>query len=264
MSDIYLGTIAIEPARWVNRRGRGPEQTPLVAVSEWLDQMADAGFDGIEVWEPHLLEASDAEVDLVLEHRLPVPVFNSYVSLDDANPSARLATAAWAVRCGSTGIKYNVGNDPAAEGSYAERIAAWLDDLPEGVALLCECHHGISIADEPKTAATIFDAAGPVHRVQAIVHTHEEPDLIRARFDAYGDRISHVHVNFLDFDNLGAPKLDDITDRLASQIELLSQLGFAGTWTIEFTHGVLTDNDTPALLVRQAAEDLRVLRECIH
>lgn len=257
--EVLLGTVAIEPARWK----RGPDAPAPIVLSAWLDAIAEAGFDGIEVWEPHLARATPTEAEAVLSHELPVTVFNSYVSLDDPDPNGTTTVADWARRAGSTGIKFNVGNEPGAAHAYAERIAAWTDELPDHVTLLCECHHGISIAEDPQVASQIFDAAGPVGRLQAIVHTHEEADHLRARFDAYGDRISHVHVNFLDFDTLSAPRLRDFAERLEAKVQLLRTLGFAGSWTLEFVHGLLTDADHPEALVEQATDDLIVLRQVL-
>ena len=110
--------------------------------------------------------------------------------------------------------------------------------------------------------AAIFAAAGPADRLQAIVHTHEAPDLVRARFDAYGERITHVHVNFLD-ERAHAPALRDARARLEASVALLRSLGFAGTWTLEFVHGTLTDADRPEALLAQAATDLTVLHEVL-
>ena len=263
---ILLGTVAIEPARWVEAQANPADDTSppaLITLSRWLDPIGDAGFDGIELWERHLTVAEPDEVQRILEHPLTIDVFNSYVSLDDPDPEARSAVSRWVRRTGSAGIKFNVGNDPEARDAYADRIAAWLDDLPSTVALLCECHHGISIAEDPATAAAIFDAAGPADRLQAIVHTHEDPDHLRHRFDVYGDRITHVHVNFLDSAALSAPKLTDIRERVESQVTLLRSLGFDGTWTIEFSHGVLSERDEPGYLLEQATSDLDVLRELL-
>ncbi|MBT5849802.1 MAG: hypothetical protein HOH36_05115, partial [Acidimicrobiaceae bacterium] len=78
-------------------------------MSEWFDGVADAGFDGVELWERHATSASSQEQQAIIDHALPVSVFNSYVSLDDPDPAARAAVADWAARCGSTGIKFNVG-----------------------------------------------------------------------------------------------------------------------------------------------------------
>ena len=145
------------------------------------------------------------------------------------------------------------------ESAYIDRLAQWLDDLPPETAALCECHQGISIAEGPAVAARILGHAGPAHRVQALVHTHDAPDLVRAKFDAYGERITHVHVNFLDFATMSHPTLADVADRLRSFVELVRSLGFTGSWTLEFVAGLLTDRDTPAMLVDPAAADLPVL-----
>lgn len=263
---ILLGTVAIEPARWADAPADPADDASppaLITLSSWMDPVAAAGFDGIELWERHLTAAAPAEATRILDHPLHIDVFNSYVSLDDPDPSARSTVTEWVRRTGSTGIKFNVGNDPSAPGAYAERIAAWIDELPPTTALLCECHHGISIAEDPVTAAAIFDAAAPADRLQAIVHTHEDPDHLRCRFDTYGDRITHVHVNFLDFASLSAPRLADIRERVESQVALLRSLGFDGSWTIEFSHGVLSDHDEPGFILEQAAGDLDVLRDVL-
>ena len=262
---ILLGTVAIEPARWARREppsGAAGERQPIVLI-DWMDSIAAAGFDGIELWEQHLLSADPVDRRSILEHDLPIDIWNSYASLDDDDPAQRSAIGAHAAHAGAHAIKYNVGNDLCSLEAYAERIASWLDDLPDSIRLLCECHHDISIAERPEIAATIFDRAGPASRVQAIVHTHEADDQLRARFDAYGDRISHVHVNFLDFNSQTAPPLSLVADRLESRVELLSSLGFGGSWTIEFCHGLMTSDDRPAFLIQQAAADLVVLRAMI-
>ncbi len=250
--------MALEPNRW---RTVDPTGRATLALTDWLPAIAEAGFDGIEIWDRHLTEASADEADAILAGPLPISVFNSYVSLDEVAPGDRDAVSGWVARSGSRGVKFNVGNDAASESRYAERIAAWLEGLPDGAALLCECHHGISIAEDPAVARRIFEAAGPPERLQAIVHTHEEPDAIRARFDAYGERIRHVHVNFLDFQKGGAPPLRDERERLEARVALLDELGFSGSYCLEFVHGLLTERDDPEHLVPQAAEDLVLLRE---
>lgn len=259
-STVLLGTVAIEPSRWA----RGPDRPAPIRLSAWLDAIESAGFDGVEVWERHLTDASPDEVDRVLGHSLGVGVFNSYVSLDDADPIGRAKVSDWVRRTGATGVKFNVGADADDELAYAERIAAWLADLPSEVSLLCECHQRISIAEVPEVAGRIFEAAAPADRLGAIVHTHDGDDHIRACFDAYGDRIRHVHVNHLRFaEGLTAPALEEIADEFGTKVELLHSLGFAGTWTIEFVRGVSTPDDRPDVLVEQAAADLVVLRSLV-
>jgi len=263
-ATILLGTVAIEPIRWVRPVGAARPETATAPIhlAAWMDRVADAGFDGIEVWEPHVLGALMAERDRIVQHALPIVVWNSYVSLDDDDPAQRAAIGEAATAAGATGIKYNVGNDPAQVDAYAARVAAWLEVLPDAVRLLCECHAGTAIAEDPALAARLFQRAGGPERVQAIVHTHESDEHLRARFDHYGERIAHVHVNFLDPNGL-APPLAQREDRLVEVVSLLRSRGFDGSWTIEFCHGLNTDRDRPDALIDQAADDLAVLRRIL-
>ena len=178
---ILLGTVALEPNRWGALDVSG---SATIRLSAWLPAIAAAGFDGIEVWDRHLTAAEPDEVDAVLRHPLAIEVLNSYVSLDDDDTAPRRAVAAWAARAQSHGIKFNVGPHVDEQARYGQRIAAWLEDLPASVTLLCECHAGSSIAADPAVAAAVLAAAGSPDRVQAIVHTHEAPDQLRRRFDA--------------------------------------------------------------------------------
>lgn len=262
MTEVLLGTVAIEPNRWgtVSR-----DRVPVTRLADWVDLIADAGFDGVEVWDGHLTTASASDVDGVIRGPLPIPVFNSYADFGPGQDAAgtRAATAEWATRTSSRAVKFNVGDDPDDEAGYVERIAAWLEALPDGTAALCECHQGISIAETPAVAARILEAAGPVDRVQALVHTHDAPDLVRSKFDLFGDRITHVHVNFLDFATMQHPTLASCVDRLAAFHDLVTERGFTGSWTLEFVAGLLTERDEPGALLEQAAADLPVLRSVL-
>ncbi len=257
---ILLGTVAIEPNRWGTVSA---DRLPVTRLPDWLATIADAGFDGLEVWEQHLTMESAATAEAIIGGPVPVQIFNSYVSLDVDDSAERTFVADWVQQCGASGVKFNVGNDPEAEGAYAERISDWIEQLPADVSLFCECHEGISIAEDPAVAARIFSAAGPVDRLGALVHTHESFDHLRARFDAYGDRIRHVHVNYLDVANRRVPPLADQRSDLEAKVDLLRSLGFGGSWTIEFVSGILSDNDQPEVLLRQAAADLAVLRDVL-
>jgi sugar phosphate isomerase/epimerase len=251
---ILLGTVAIEPNRWGQLDAH---KRATINVVEHLERITEAGFDGIEIWEDHFVEANEADRAALRGH---VEVYNSYVSLDDPDPAERCAVAALAAQTAATGIKFNVGNNLAAESDYIDRIAAWLDQLSERQRLMCECHAGISLAEDPATAARIFDAAGPASRLQAIAHTHDGAELLRKKFDAYGDRITHIHVNYLP----DSPPLRDHAKEVESTVALVGSLGFNGTYTIEFSNGVLDIEATPSELLTNAIDDLTALSEVLH
>ena len=255
VEPVLIGTVALDPNRWGLVTGA---REATIEASRWLDALDGAGFDGVELWEPHLRDADEVEADALLQHHLRTVILNGYASFLD---TAELTAVATLVdRTGVGAVKANTGDDPAWLGAEADAAAHWLDELPAGTRLLLECHEGTAIADDHAAAARFLARAGPPERVQSIVHTHEAGDRVRARFDAYGDRITHVHVNQLT-DGTAPPlaDVDDFNDRIA----LLRSLGFTGSWTIEFVHGVLTDHDRPECLVEQAIADLAVLRSAL-
>jgi sugar phosphate isomerase/epimerase len=257
MTEIFLGTIALEPNRWF---GVTEEQWGTITLSDWLDPIEAAGFDGVELWESHIRDATDTEAESILVHPLPVKVFNTYVSFENEDDNERIAAAEWIRRSGAEKVKWNTGpdRDENALDAYGERLHRWVEKLPD-VRLACECHDG-SAMDVPSVAARVLAAGGDVTRSQAIVHSNDGHARLRAKFAAYGDRISHVHVNHLD---VGSPPLAETRDDLASTATLLAELGFDGSWTIEFVHGTGGEADRPDLLLNQAIADLGVLREIL-
>lgn len=160
-------------------------------------------------------------------------------------------------------MKFNVGNDHSSVDDYTRRLAAWIGDLGP-IAAVCECHHGISVAEDPDVAALILAGAGPPEQVQALVHTHDPPDLIARKMDVLGDRVTHVHVNHLDLKTMSHPSLAAVEDELRGTVDHLRGRGFTGSWTLEFVSGLLTDADHPGALLDQAAADLIVLRNLIE
>lgn len=258
MTQIYLATIALEPNRWF---GVTQDRWATINAGEWLGRIRDAGFDGIELWEAHATEASPSERSAIFGHDLGGAVYNSYVSFDDESDTARRQAAETARLSGAEKVKWNTGadRDDASLDACGERLARWVSELP-GVQTVCECHDG-SAMDDPLAAAKVLAAGGPPEAVGALVHTHDSPDLLRARFDAYGERICHVHVNHL---NLKSPPLADIRDEFTATASLLRDLGFDGTWSLEFVDGTLSEHDNePEKLFAAAVADLGVLREIL-
>ena len=258
MVQIYLATIALEPNRWF---GVTQDRWATITASEWLDRIRDAGFDGIELWEAHATEADPSDLEAIFEHDLGVAVYNTYVSFDDESDAARQLAAEMIRRSGARKVKWNTGaeRDDAALDAYAERLARWVAELP-GVQAVCECHDG-SAMDDPAAAARVLSAGDPADVVGALVHTHDSHDLLRAKFDAYGERISHVHINHL---NLKSPPLADIRDEFTATVDLLTQLGFNGAWSLEFVDGTLSESgNQPEKLFAAAVADLGVLREIL-
>ena len=112
MSEIYLGTIAIEPNRWF---GIDPDRWATIALTDWLDRIADAGFDGIELWEAHFRDADPDEQMAIIDHPLAIPFANTYVSFDEPDDRDRTAAADWVRRSGAAKVKWNTGPERDAD-----------------------------------------------------------------------------------------------------------------------------------------------------
>ena len=257
-AEILLGTVAIEPNRWGMVRDGG---VPVTVLSEWLGAIATAGFDGIELWERHATFVDDQEVERIIAGPLPVTVLNGYALWDDPDPTVRDETARWVRRLEAGGVKFNVGNDPDSRDAYVERLQRFAEEVDDGVRLLCECHAG-TLAEDPALAAAMFDEVASPLRLQAIVHLGRTPDDSTTAFmDGLGDRVGHVHVQLPD----EGPDTDPpaLAADLRTGVDLLRSFGFDGSWTIEFSHGRMTDRDEPGYVLEWATRDLAALRAAL-
>jgi sugar phosphate isomerase/epimerase len=248
--EIYLGTVLIETKRW------GKDRASSLLVSEWSQRIADAGFDGIELWQWHALQATDEERFALKEGPMPVSIFNAYDSCENETADVRRECAELVRFFGSAGMKYNLGKEPERHEEYCVNLEAWREMLPESFRLLCECHGGSTMNDPAVARETLdrLDLPGG----EVIVHgfNDDEEDL-RNRFELLGNRITHVHANL-------SYKWSLTADQVRERVELLRKLGFQGSFTLEFTEGTRAEGENAEMLFRNAVRDLEVLRDCLE
>ena len=262
--QIYLGTVAIEPNRWGLADPGGP---PLTRVSQWLPTIADAGFDGLELWERHARSAPDEELDALRGSDLPIEVFSVYTSWDDPDDTDRAEAAAWVERVGAAGVKFNVGSDPDAIGDYTERLRRFEAAVPDGARLLCECHFG-TVAEDPAVARDMFDSVADADRLGAIVHLHPMArDEWSEPLGVLGDRVRHVHAQLAEFPQ--ATSADELAETLRPDVAAIQAVSPEVTWTVEFSHGMWgfgrddAEHDNPAYILQSARRDLSALRAAL-
>jgi len=246
---IYLGTVLLENNRW----GKG-ERVPSFRVSDWTQRFADDGFDGLELWENHALLADEEERERLRSGPCPVRIFNSYDVCEPETVENRRQIADLAVSLGAVGMKYNTGKEPDRHGIYVQELEAWRGMLPDGFQLLCECHRGSTLADVELANQTLNQLGREKYGM--IIHgLDNEEETVRERFAAYGDRIVHIH---------GALSKSGLMSEqaLCERLDLLAELGFQGSYTIEFTEGV-RDGLTMEELYRNALRDVNLLRRCL-
>ena len=239
---VYIASILLEKNRWA------PGKRPSYQVSEWGERFAEAGFDGVELWENHLLLASAEEQVALMGMACPVRIYNVYFAFGDDSGAERHHAADWIQRLGVEGVKYNLGKDPPMRRLEMRNLRAWEAILPEDCRLLCECHAG-TIIEEPVEARRFFDEAG-LQRQGIIVHCFDgDTERLREWVRLFGDEIAHVHV-----------QTREEGERL-EPLRLLREAGFAGTFTLEFTRGTAEPDENMEALFAEAVKDLHWLRE---
>jgi sugar phosphate isomerase/epimerase len=254
MSDsepqIYLGTMLMEHNRWWNK----DDSSPTFRVSDWSQRAADDGFDGFELWQNHGLMADREEHERLRAGPTPVSIFNAYDRCETDTLPIRKQIADLANFLGSEGMKYNFGKDPEKDEIYIKNVQEWKAMFPEEFRFLCECHSG-SMVEVPEEGAKVFSKLGG-SGYEVIVHgIHDNEDGIRERFHYYGNRITHIHANL---SMHGLISEEDLRTRLA----VLKDLGFSGTYTIEFVEGVRNETPVPIEdLYRNAVRDMKLLRK---
>lgn len=242
--SINLGTILLEPSRWAR-----PKRATY-AVIDWADRIRKAGFDGIEVWELHALNAA-------LSSRQPI-IFNTYCGFDDESSSERWM--AWQAATGfrARGVKFNVGGDEERLEEYGRNLHKWIDKLPNTIRPLCECHAG-TVVETPTAARVFFDAAGVDCGI--IVHAFSDTEeRLREWLTLFGSSVELVHVQLRD-DAGRFIRLDEAPELAKRRISILRDAGFTGSYTLEFTKGTGTADDRPEVLWEHALSDLAFLRE---
>lgn len=247
--QVYIGTVLLEHNRWAKVR------TPSFAVSEWLGRFADAGFDGIELWQNHALLADDNERDRLRNSGVPVRIFNAYASCDAEALDQRRAATEMAGLLGAEGMKFNFGKDPMRHDEYVDSVKTWRESLAENFRFLCECHGGTTMQD-PAKAVDAFEALSP-GRYEVIIHGFGGDESgIRRAFKYHGSRITHIHANL----SSNGPMTEG---EVRARIDLLRELGFCGSFTIEFTEGVGSDDEEIEALFANASRDKEMLVRCL-
>jgi len=244
-ATVNIGTILLEPGRWAR-----PKRATY-AVAEWMDRFVTAGFDGAELWENH----ADADA---LGAEFPVAIFNTYCGFGDDEAEERAIALRNTRAANANAVKFNVGGEESRAGEYARNLEAWVADLPTGCRPLCECHGG-TIVETPGAARAFFD--GVDIDCGIITHAFADPeDRLRDWLRLFGSKLELVHVQLRNEDGVFL-RLDEAADHARRRIDILGAAEFAGSYTLEFTKGTGTPDDTPEALWREALADLAFLRE---
>lgn len=255
-NPIYINTVLLEKNRWGSR-------IPTITVSDFMPRFRAAGFDGVELWENHVLRQPASELAALQASDFPVTILNSYAPLtDDAHGEEqrqRAAELARALKCRL--IKYNFGNDPAQIPTYQRNLLAWRKLLPQDCRLLCECHGG-TVMEDPAQAAAILQGFDP-DLFPVLLHPFGSHDLNIKVFRHLGPRVVHAHLSIRTDDAIWHDFRSQAS-LVHSSLALLKAHSYAGSFSLEFTRGTAAPDETPEKLYQSAVDDLRFIRECLR
>jgi len=258
---IYINTGALEIYRWAPSCPL-TERPITLNISEWVPQIAAAGFDGIELWEPHAMRCGAAERTAQQKKLAPLAVFNCYVDFGHIPDASARSVAARIGELNSHLVKYTLPRRIPLATAIAN-LRLWSEELPEET-ILCNEIHANCYGETPAEAAQLRTLL-PEPRWGEIIHLAEPVEKMRALFDVLGDRIRHCHAVFCDTLMPQGELQPCAPGSRNPQLRVLAGLNYQGSFSIEFVRGarwnvVLPEPDAAESL-RFAAEDARKIRE---
>ena len=157
--NILLHTIALEPARWTPAR-------VSQRLVDLLAPIADAGFEQIEIFEPHLDGDASEICEGLVKHQLQPVMLSSYLDLNPATTSdtehaSKVEILADRIQFfGFQKLRLFAGSrmsptDPGAIAAFTTRVRVLANSLPKTEVLL-ETHDG-SLADDSRLIVRIVE-----------------------------------------------------------------------------------------------------------
>ncbi|MCL2528710.1 MAG: hypothetical protein FWE42_09880 [Defluviitaleaceae bacterium] len=249
---IYLGTVALEINRWSTR-------IPTFQVSGWLPQIKAAGFQGLELWENHVLK-SPGEAEKIKSSNFPVAIYNHY-GLFSGTPeeNEKLETAVKTItQLNAKAVKYNIGNDPALLQHYKENVQRFANALPKDCILLCECHAG-TLLETDEAAEAFFKDLCP-QKFALIVHPFGPPEELHAKFERFSQRITQIHSQLSNQEG-NRICLEEWPERVDACLNIIKKNNFTGNFTIEFTGLTAAPGENIDALFANTIKDMTYIRE---
>ena len=251
MNKILMGTIALEVNRWGSRM-------PSYLVSEWIPKFRADGFDGIELWENHVL-LSEGEAEKIKASGFPVGVYNTYAGFSDSDEdkAARAKAAEMINFFGAGAVKYNVGNDYDLLEVYKENVLRFAESLHKDCTLMCECHDG-TVFEDNLLFREVFNELCP-EKFAIVMHPFVHPMELELNFDNLCPRIAHIHSQ-LSKDGKRV-RLDRWPERVDACFKIMKKFGFAGGFTVEFTELTAEPGENIDDLYANAVLDYKYIKE---
>lgn len=250
--EIYFHTIALEPARWTPRKVSRP-------LSALLPGIAAAGFQTLEIYEPHLRESADwpAIRSLLKDLALRPEILSSYLNiatLSGEDFAVQMAALEETITFfGFSRVRLFPGagispDDAPAVAGFVRRLAVVAERL-RGIEILLETHDN-SIADSPEKIVSLVRNLNASHVGLLFQPTRIELEPTLAQFALQKEWIRHVHLHNRTLEKSFVPLEQGVTPWRS----LLAQLPPTVHATLEFVpEGIVPEEDFDAEAVMRRA-----------
>lgn len=253
-SAIYLSTLLLEKNRW---NGKGPS----LLVSDWIEETAETGFAGLEIWMNHLFFGSRSEWELIRERSsesdLPIAMVSATLPADASDKSQRYRDAVLEA-CDyfrPDGFKFALSDAKASGLDSLEFVKEWARDVPRDIALLFDAGEGAG----PEVYASAKTSLGG-GRFAAVMHPFlYAPAELESVLESAGDFIANLGVQA----KKGGSwiQLDENAKDHSRIIASARNIGFKGTWSLELTKGAGLKGEGIESMFDNAERDLNFLIE---
>lgn len=244
MITLVLNSIALDPHRWTK------EKIPFHKLEQLLAPIAHAGFRSIEVWQHHISEEAESQINAIREAGaslgLSFPVVGLYPQLHVGGEEGRRESERinrllrYAKMLGAGVVKIFVGSRDSAiitPGEYELSVEAMKQMASRAEAL------DLTITGETHPN-TLFDTVGSCRRFMQDVQSDRfkicfqpfdlrDTDQAIRDYQSLAENVVHVHYQGRKEDSMDLLENSDLDYRRLTRT--LARRGFSGYLCIEFT-----------------------------
>lgn len=253
-NKVLFGTVMLEKNRWTL------EKEPTILVSDWLKRFEEDGFDGMELWENHVLKNPESELEKIMSSKIPLIYLSSYLKFDGSDDEEMQRTAEAAHELSAIYVKFNFSNNIDLLDTHINKIQKFAELLPKDCQLLCECHSN-TVMEDPDTALKVFKILNS-ERYGVIIHLFDKLEILQKWFLTFGKKVKHAHVHLYDVEYITT--IRNKPELFEEHVRFIEQLGFEGSYTVEFTKGVAAPYEKTEDVYRNAVEDMKFIKEALY
>ncbi len=276
MIHLLLNTLALDPHRWT------PDKIAAYRLEVLLPRIAEAGFEGIELWQYHITREPEAEVvrlrALAEACGVTVPVVGLYPALHHQGAARQNAWEQvprgvdYAALLGAHAIKIFVGNKGTTAHTEAEyeRALTFLADLAvligsQGMILTGEAHPD-TLFDAPEACLRVLAAVDNEH-LKICFQSYDFVDTAQtlADYERLSDHVIHVHYQGRQGGTLALLEEADLDYEALTRA--LVAWGFEGYLSLELVKASVVEAPTPFDLdqvLRYAQQDRNFVRRVLE